>query len=523
MRLRIQTFPPLPDFKAWFSFEAHQVPHSIRELKKFLCSDIVVLKGACVSAREIQLLLDDFELLNESSFTAALRDGDLLCVKASLPQRSKFQDKGTQSAFQHLVHCYFFKVPLFFFFMNAELLHRRKRKRMYEWEKVNKKHKVSGKQKIVVPEPLASSPSVSSSSESSSSSSSSESSSTASSSSSDSSDSSDSYSSAPSLQPSKPLEISHELGVPQIADSVSPKKKVKSTPEGPFVPPGYGKATTHARNLRRKRVRALQAEQRAESILQKTPAPHVLSTMNTIPLGERSSSRTLGHTEHGGDKGATTLIVDEETRVEEAEEVQGVMMASLGNKNKKKGFKKFLSAPVPKKIVFTEDGQAITTLISASTAQSSVSQLRMSNNESSTPLENCQSRPRLIPPSEIQECGKLPPNMFVTSVDVEADLWISGEIDVSHDLDYSHIDENGCQTLEDATMPPGDEGHDSPVGEVNGDAKNTIRGMSANTAFDWSQAEQLFENGLKVSQVDGLRTGQVVGWKVCCLFFLAIL
>jgi len=116
MRLRIQTFPPLPDFKAWFSFEAHQVPHSIRELKKFLCSDIVVLKGACVSAREIQLLLDDFELLNESSFTAALRDGDLLCVKASLPQRSKFQDKGTQSAFQHLVHCYFFKVPLFFFF-----------------------------------------------------------------------------------------------------------------------------------------------------------------------------------------------------------------------------------------------------------------------------------------------------------------------------------------------------------------------------------------------------------------------
>jgi len=108
MRLRIQTFPPLPDFKAWFSFEAHQVPNSIRELKELLCSDIVVLKGAGVSAEGIQLLLDDFELLNESSFTAALRDGDLLCVKASILQRSKFQGKDIQGAFQYSVHCYIF-------------------------------------------------------------------------------------------------------------------------------------------------------------------------------------------------------------------------------------------------------------------------------------------------------------------------------------------------------------------------------------------------------------------------------
>jgi len=108
MRLRIQTFPPLPDFKAWFSFEAHEIPNSIRELKELLCSDIIVLKGACVSAREIQLLLDDFELLNESSFTAALRDGDLLCVKASLLQRSRVQGKDEQGAFRHSVHRYIF-------------------------------------------------------------------------------------------------------------------------------------------------------------------------------------------------------------------------------------------------------------------------------------------------------------------------------------------------------------------------------------------------------------------------------
>jgi len=334
------------------------------------------------------------------------------------------------------------------------------------------------------------------------------------------------------VQPSKPLEISHEFGIPQISSSASPEKKVKSTPEGPFVPPGYGKATTHARNLRRKRVRTLQAQQRADFTLQKKPASHIFSPANATPLGERSSSQALGSTEHKGNKEAMTLIADEETRVEEAEEVQGVMMASLSNKNKKKGFKKFLSAPVPKKIVFTEDGQAITTSMSTSTVQSSVSRSRMSKNDSSTPLESCKPRSHLIPPSEIQECGKLPPNMFVTSVDVEADLWISNdrkrkrknlskEIDVSYDLDYSHIDENGCQ-IQDTTMPPVDEGLDSPIGEVNGGAQNTFQGMSANTAFDWSQAEQLYENGLKVSQVDDLRTGQVVGWKVCYSFLFAI-
>jgi len=108
MRLRIQTFPPLPDFKAWFSIEAHQVPSSIRELKELLCSNITVLKGACVPAREIQLLLDDFELLDESSFAAALRDGDLLWMKVSILQRSKFEDKGIQGGFQPSVHCHVF-------------------------------------------------------------------------------------------------------------------------------------------------------------------------------------------------------------------------------------------------------------------------------------------------------------------------------------------------------------------------------------------------------------------------------
>jgi len=302
---------------------------------------------------------------------------------------------------------------------------------------------------------------------------------------------------------------------------------VRSTHGEPFVPPGYGKATTHARNLRRKRLRAAQTQQRAESVLQQAPASHILSLTNTIPLGERFSSQT---TEYKGNEEATIVITDEEAIVEEGiQGVREVMMASLGNKNKKKGFKKFLSAPVPKKIVFTEDGQPTTVSIPAPVAQSSVSQLRISKDESSPP-ESQKSRPRLIPPSEIQERGELPLNMFVTSVDVEAGLWNSSGkkrkrkdrnkgVDDSHDYEYSYVYESGCQAEEDATVSSLDEGHESSVRDVDGDAQSAGHGMPA---FDWSRGEQLFESGSKVSQVGDLRTGQIVGWKVRCSFFRQI-
>jgi hypothetical protein len=96
MRLRIQTLPPLPDLKAWFIPDVHQIPNSIGELKGLLCSSIAVLKESGIAPGHIQLLLDDFELLDESPFAAALRDGDILCAQtlAPLPIALKAEEKG---------------------------------------------------------------------------------------------------------------------------------------------------------------------------------------------------------------------------------------------------------------------------------------------------------------------------------------------------------------------------------------------------------------------------------------------
>jgi len=82
MRLRIQTCNPLPDIKAWFIPDVQGVPSSIYDLKEVLCLSFQALKARKFSGKDLILLLDDFELLNDSPFSA-VRDGDLLCVKLS--------------------------------------------------------------------------------------------------------------------------------------------------------------------------------------------------------------------------------------------------------------------------------------------------------------------------------------------------------------------------------------------------------------------------------------------------------
>lgn len=82
MRLRIQTLPPLPGLKAWFIPAAYQnLPSSVADFKAVLSSSVAVLRDAGVRQEDIQLLLDEFELLDESRFDEALRDGDLVVIK----------------------------------------------------------------------------------------------------------------------------------------------------------------------------------------------------------------------------------------------------------------------------------------------------------------------------------------------------------------------------------------------------------------------------------------------------------
>jgi len=108
--------------------------------------------------------------------------------------------------------------------------------------------------------------------------------------------------------------------------------------------------------------------------------------VNAIPLGNDNMTESPAVTPQpvAGDHG----------------EFADLTMALLSNKNKRRGFKNAMGKEVPPKIIFS--GQVC-------------------------PDTNVNGRvqvpaPRLVPPSEKQEKGLLPPNVFVTSVNVEEGL-----------------------------------------------------------------------------------------------------
>ncbi len=82
MRLRIQTFAPLPELKAWFVPEIQDAQETIFGLKGLLCSGVQTLRNGRFQAKDLTLVLEGFELLNDSPVTA-VRDGDLIFVKVS--------------------------------------------------------------------------------------------------------------------------------------------------------------------------------------------------------------------------------------------------------------------------------------------------------------------------------------------------------------------------------------------------------------------------------------------------------
>lgn len=141
-----------------------------------------------------------------------------------------------------------------------------------------------------------------------------------------------------------------------------------------------GKPATHSRNIRRRRK--LQHERNATIRNADDPTAGV----NAIPLGNRNRTEVRGVTPQtivGGDG-----------------DFADVTVGSLSNKNKRKGFKNAMGKEVPPKIIFSEQVDPNANVDGQVQA----------------------SAPRLIPPSEKQEKGLLPPNVFVTSVDVEEGL-----------------------------------------------------------------------------------------------------
>lgn len=106
---------------------------------------------------------------------------------------------------------------------------------------------------------------------------------------------------------------------------------------------------------------------------------------NAIPLGERASPSIPRRDGVVFERGATQIT--------DAFDVSK-LDSTLQNKNKRRGFARGMESKTPQRIVFEDLG-------------------------ANTGTEGAGPRPRLIRPSEHAQNGRLPGNLFVTTVDVE--------------------------------------------------------------------------------------------------------
>ncbi|KAJ7572061.1 hypothetical protein C8J56DRAFT_906841 [Mycena floridula] len=148
--------------------------------------------------------------------------------------------------------------------------------------------------------------------------------------------------------------------------SVQATKPRKHPQDQPNVPPGHGSAQTRNRNLRRRVKKKFAAVAPTPDVL----PPKGASQTNVIPLG---------------------------TRQTDLNETPMLNMFSMGNKNKKKGYKQALAPSTTGRIVFSSP--------------------------TSAPIPASISLPRFVPPSEKESLGQIPSNMFITSIDVEEGMW----------------------------------------------------------------------------------------------------
>ncbi|KAJ4464778.1 hypothetical protein C8J55DRAFT_566681 [Lentinula edodes] len=478
MRLRLQTSnadgSKLPQLKVWFAFSAadKETPQkSITDLKKSICTTIKSFSNANIIFRDIALGLDGFELLDELSAEEVLRDGDLLVIK----RRETYTGQG------------------------------KKRKAEDDgWTTAGKR-----------PRPLQSktrprndSSVSSSSSESDPSSSESDSTTDDTGSSTDSSSSSDSDSSThpsnTSLKP-KPPKSANIKAAPPIQQT--------------HVPPGLGSVKTRKRNIRRrckKKHDAFGGQGAEVSTLVPSP-PKRISGVNVAPLGSRAKNSVSARAQQSTDN---VLIHDP----------LNLTMFSLGNKNKKKGYKYALAPPTSQKKVFSVPDSS--DVLQEVEEESDVLNGPLPSSTTiftSAPENPLARQARVIPPSELQSLGKLPKNMFVTSVDVEEDLWNNSSSkkrkkkkkkqQLEHwEEDYTDtVREKPCDDEMPSTLDYGlAEEHLSYSNSEIALAVNDLDAEDSKSMLIWSVVEQNFEAFPQVS-LDSLQNGKLVAWKALAL------
>jgi hypothetical protein len=189
------------------------------------------------------------------------------------------------------------------------------------------------------------------------------------------------------------------------------------------------------------------------------------------------------------------------------------MMASLSNKNKRRGYK-VPPAVLPGKITFGAPSSA------GAAAAGGGAQ------------EWAAPRPRLIPPSERAARGELPPRVVVTSVDVEADVDMGRRKKKKKArVEYGWGgEEEGAQGVEEGYGANGglDYGGADGDGDVGMDqeadegvfvpAQREDAVHSGGEDIDWEEAERRWEHAVPVTRLESLKPGVLVGWKVIYLF-----
>ncbi|EJU05984.1 hypothetical protein DACRYDRAFT_112795, partial [Dacryopinax primogenitus] len=369
-RVKVITHAPLPLVRVWFEVSTAVLRGAtVRDLKEELCQSIPALADGGLSATNITLEIDEFELLDESG-VSVIQNEDLLSIKAKSPPHSIGLPKRRREAVDY-------------FPFQAK---RRRVDGVFETNPPRLQNSPANTGDV-----SSSTPSKTTDEDSSSSGDVSEeeneeeneSQSTSSTSTQDSSEFSKSTSAAVDVESGALSNISEMAvqlnGPPPHAIQFSPiAHESTRTQTARPVPPGEGKPSTHARNVRRRKRQAL------------------LKAGSTITPHEESTPTLAPESLHQGGNEQHLDGLPYDTPPPEPLPVFSAMAAltlpsKLTNKNKRKGFKKSMDGKAGQKIIFGSPSR----------------------------------HHRLIPPSEK---GDIPHNMFITSVDCSARETISMEM-----------------------------------------------------------------------------------------------
>lgn len=169
--------------------------------------------------------------------------------------------------------------------------------------------------------------------------------------------------------------------------------------------------------------------------------------------------------------------------------------STLKNKNKKKGFRRDMSGITPQRIVFSTAAERTSASDADGTSQADGGAQRPS---------------QMLTPSEKQARGLLPPNLFVSSVEVEGDRWDRKKKKKQRDV-YGYEADGAWPDTSYGEIANGDAGLDyGEPEEIPGKSKST----DSTKEVDWDSIDASWDRFKAVGDIASLSPGSLVGWKV---------